>query len=174
MLPLKSISNMVAGDGVVTELIVGCRFDSHYLLRARSVAIMKHTTERYGAAAAVHPAMAVRSVLLGLLIAVGVVTSVPAIARANVSIVVNVPPPEQRVEVVPESRAGYVWAPGYWGWTGNHHTWHKGHWNRERRGYQWSPDHWEQRDGQHHFEPGRWQRQQERQQNQPQNRRTDG
>ncbi len=42
------------------------------------------------------------------------VLSTPAFARVNLNFDVEVVPPPPRVEVVPEPRPGYVWAPGYW------------------------------------------------------------
>jgi hypothetical protein len=80
----------------------------------------------------------------------------PARARGVVDIEVQPPPP--RVVVVPASRPGYVWAPGYWRWNGRSHVWTDGRWIRERRGYHWVPSHWEERHGRYHFEEGHWER----------------
>ena len=79
-------------------------------------------------------------------------------ARARVELYVGVAPPEPRVEVVPEPRRGYVWAPGFWEWRGRHHYWVPGHWMRARVGYHWEPDRWD-RDGERwHYYRGGWNR----------------
>ena len=69
-----------------------------------------------------------------------------------------VAPPAPRVVVVPEPRAGYVWAPGYWRWDGGQHVWIEGRWLPERRGYRWVPDRWDERGGRWYFEEGHWAR----------------
>jgi hypothetical protein len=71
---------------------------------------------------------------------------------------VAVAPPEPRVVVQPEVRLGYVWAPGYWRWSGHEHVWVDGRYLHERRGYRYHPAHWEERHGRYHFEEGHWER----------------
>jgi len=71
---------------------------------------------------------------------------------------VDVAPPPPRVVVEPSVRFGYVWAPGYWRWSGHEHVWVDGHYMRERRGYHWRPDHWDRRGNRYHFERGHWER----------------
>jgi hypothetical protein len=78
--------------------------------------------------------------------------------RRHETRVVLVAPPAPRVVVVPEARAGYVWAPGYWRWNGHEHVWIEGRWLPERRGYHWVPERWEQRRDGWHFEEGHWER----------------
>ena len=95
-----------------------------------------------------------RNLLLCLLLASGI-GATSAIAR---TIIVDVAPPEQRVEVVPAERSGYIWAPGYWSWSGGRHVWVGGHSMRARHGYSYSSARWEERDGRHHFNQGRWNR----------------
>lgn len=75
----------------------------------------------------------------------------------GVGLDIDVAPPPDRVYVAPP-RAGYIYAPGYWGWSGRRHVWHDGHYMRERRGYHWTPDHWERRNGRYHFDRGHWTR----------------
>ena len=91
-----------------------------------------------------------------------VILSTPAFARVNVNIDVGTPPPPARVEVVPEPRPGYVWAPGHWAWDGGRHVWREGHWIRERHGYRWAPDRWTEHQGPRgsrwHYETGHWER----------------
>src|ERR1700737_4109419 len=98
-----------------------------------------------------------KSLLLGLVIAAGVVGA-PTIASAGVFVDIGVAPPPPRVEVAPPPRAGYVWAPGFWEWRGNAHVWIPGRWMGERRGYHWAPDRWEQRGPHWHHERGHWER----------------
>jgi len=84
-----------------------------------------------------------------------------AIPAVGVNIDIEIAPPRARTEVVPPSRSGYVWTPGYWRWEGRRHVWVPGHWMRERPGYYWVPERWVSKNGRHQFEPGRWERRQE-------------
>src|SRR5258707_7771248 len=81
---------------------------------------------------------------------------VPADARPDVDVVVNVGPPPVRYEVVPAPRVGYVWTPGYWDWRGPRHMWIAGHWVRARHGYYYTPARWVERDGGWQFFCVRW------------------
>ncbi len=86
-----------------------------------------------------------------------VATAPRVVARGpGVEVVVRPPPP--RVVTVPQSRAGYVWAPGYWRWNGREHVWVDGQWIRERRGERWVPARWEERGDHWRFEEGHWER----------------
>ncbi|MGA9421697.1 MAG: hypothetical protein WBW61_04990 [Rhodanobacteraceae bacterium] len=67
----------------------------------------------------------------------------PASARVHVGIVVGVPPPAPRYEVVPPPRAGWVWAPGYWRWGGRHYIWVGGTWQHSRPGYVYYGPRWD-------------------------------
>lgn len=94
-----------------------------------------------------------RKTILALLLASSATAlSLPAAAEIYVSIA----PPAPRYEVAPAPRAGYVWAPGYWDWRGNHHVWAKGHWERERHGMYWHPNRWVESNGHYVLERGRW------------------
>jgi hypothetical protein len=100
--------------------------------------------------------MAIRNriVLAGIALSAAIV-SLPATAKTVVDI--EIAPPAPRVEVVPEARVGYVWAPGYWRWNGHRHVWIHGSWVRERRGWHWVPDAWVQKPNGHwHFVRGHW------------------
>ena len=70
---------------------------------------------------------------------------------------VEVAPPADRVYVAP-ARPGYIYAPGYWRWSGRNHVWVDGHYMRERRGYHWKPDRWKRRGNRYHYERGHWER----------------
>ena len=70
---------------------------------------------------------------------------------------IDVAPPPDRVYVAPP-RVGYIYAPGYWRWSGRNHVWVDGHYMRERRGYHWKPDRWERRGNRYHYERGHWER----------------
>ncbi len=98
-----------------------------------------------------------KALILGFMMAAGTVAA-PQIASAGIAIDVDVAPPPVRVEVVPEPRVGFVWAPGYWEWRDHAHVWVPGHYIRERRGYHWVPAHWDQRGARWHHEPGHWER----------------
>jgi len=102
--------------------------------------------------------MAKRKLWLATLCLASAAYLAPAVSSAAVAIDIDVAPPAPREEVVPAPRAGFVWAPGYWGWRGREHAWVGGHWIRERPGYHWTPDHWVQSGPHWHYEPGRWER----------------
>ncbi len=63
-----------------------------------------------------------------------------------------------RYEVVPATRAGFVWGPGYWEWRRHKHFWVAGHWVRHRPGYVYVPARWVERDGRWHYYGGAWNR----------------
>ncbi|MES2261173.1 MAG: YXWGXW repeat-containing protein [Pseudomonadota bacterium] len=73
-------------------------------------------------------------------------------------IVVRTAPPAPRSERVPEARRGYVWAPGYWNWSGNRYVWKRGSWVRERHGYVYHAPTWQERDGRWAMQRGSWER----------------
>lgn len=77
---------------------------------------------------------------------------------ASAQVVVEAPP-APRVEIVPPApAAGYIWAPGYWGWRGRGYGWYGGRWHIGRPGYAWAAPHWAAHGGRWHFAPGRWHR----------------
>ena len=94
--------------------------------------------------------------LLASLVAAAMIASAPHPASAAVGIYVDVAPPAARYELVPASRPGYVWQPGFWDYRSGHHTWVKGYWVKERKGYYWHPSRWEQDNGRWHFTRGDW------------------
>lgn len=101
---------------------------------------------------------ALRGTLRGALAAlmlVGAVSSGSVLARG---ISIEIAPPIPRVEVIPTQRAGYTWAPGYWGWQSNKHVWVNGHSMRSRKGYDWAPDRWNSVGNRHEYEAGHWTR----------------
>ncbi len=82
--------------------------------------------------------------------------ALPSVGSARVYVDVDVAPPAPRVEVIPEARVGYVWAPGYWDWDGQRYVWMNGHYIHERHGRHWVADHWERHhDHWRHIE-GHW------------------
>ena len=97
---------------------------------------------------------ATRSLLLSLIL-VGGVSSASALAR---SVIIEIAPPPDRVEVVPVQRRGYTWAPGYWRWQRGQHVWVSGHTMRMRTGYAWTPDRWNDVGNRHEFKAGHWTR----------------
>ena len=79
-------------------------------------------------------------------------------ANAQVSFNIQIGPPAPLYEQVPVMPAGYVWAPGYWAWHGDHHIWIHGRTMVQRIGYRWEPDVWEQRNNTYYRHAGRWER----------------
>lgn len=98
-----------------------------------------------------------KALMLSTAFALGLAT-VPALARVDVDLYVGARPPAARVEVIPEARPGYVWAPGFWRWEDGRHIWVDGYYQPARHGYRWVPDRWEEREHRHYFRPGRWER----------------
>ena len=96
------------------------------------------------------------AIVQGLLLSLLMTFAVPAYAEVNISI--NIAPPAPQYEVMPVIAPGYVWAPGYWAWHGDHHVWVRGRSIVQRTGYRWEPDRWEQHDRAYQRHPGYWQR----------------
>ena len=94
-----------------------------------------------------------RNLLLSLALAAGVFAA-PAYAQVRIN--VNIGPPALQYEAVPVIAPGYVWAPGYWGWSGERHVWVRGRSIVQREGYRWEPDRWEQRDRGYVRTVGHW------------------
>lgn len=65
-------------------------------------------------------------------------------AQVGVSITIGTPPPPPRYERMPAPRVGFVWAPGFWDWSGNTHVWVGGRWEQERVGYDYVRPEWRQ------------------------------
>lgn len=99
-----------------------------------------------------------KTMLAALLVAsLGAVTESP-LARADVEVYFNSPPPALRYERVPPPRRGYVWAPGYWDGNRDKHAWKRGHWERERQGHYYAQPRWIERNNGWALERGRWNR----------------
>jgi hypothetical protein len=103
--------------------------------------------------------MLMKKVLVSALFAAGMIgavaTPLPSVAA---DVFVNIAPPALRIEAVPEQRAGYVWAPGYWNYEHNNHVWVAGTSVREREGYVYQPHRWVEHEGKWNLEQGRWDR----------------
>ena len=95
----------------------------------------------------------IRHLLLSLSLAAGVFA---APAYAQLSFNISFAPPAPQYEVVPSVARGYVWAPGYWGWTGDRHVWIRGRSIVQREGYRWAPDRWDQRNSGYYRTAGHW------------------
>ena len=99
------------------------------------------------------PSNVLRNLLLSASLA-GAVFAAPAYAQISFNI--NVAPPAPQLEVVPNVSPGYVWAPGYWGWSGERHVWVRGRSIPQRDGYRWTPDRWDQRSDGYYRTVGHW------------------
>ncbi len=100
--------------------------------------------------------MKMRKLILGSLIAATLGVALPAAARTNVELFVDVAPPPARYEVVPAPRVGFAWVPGYWDWRGHRHHWVRGHYVRHRPGYIYEPVRWVERDGRYYYSRPGW------------------
>ena len=79
-----------------------------------------------------------------------------ALAQVGLNIVIGNAPPPPRFESVPPARQGYVWAPGYWNWEGDHHVWIGGHWEGARNGQQYRHSEWVQENNGWRLDRGGW------------------
>ncbi|MGH8114788.1 MAG: YXWGXW repeat-containing protein [Rhodanobacteraceae bacterium] len=86
------------------------------------------------------------------------VTPPASAAQVGLSITVGSPPPPMRRERIPPPRPGYVWAPGYWNWSGSNYIWVVGTWQRARPGYVYARPHWVHRGNRWVYHPSRWTR----------------
>lgn len=98
---------------------------------------------------------AMRNLSLTLLLAA---SAFAAPAYAQISFSINIAPPAPQHEVLPTIPPGHIWAPGYWGWSGERHVWVRGRTIVHREGHRWVPDRWEQRDRAYHRTAGYWER----------------
>ena len=101
--------------------------------------------------------MPIRNIVFSIALAIGA-CALPALATTTAEGYVEVdaaPPPPQQ-ETVPEARAGYLWVPGYWGWSGSQHVWVKGQYVPERLHHHWVAANWEHRGPHWYFQDGRW------------------
>lgn len=94
----------------------------------------------------------IRNLTLGALLALA--ATAPALAQVSINI--NLAPPQPQYEAVPALPPGQVWAPGYWAWNGDRHIWVRGRTIASREGYRWAPDRWEQRGDGYYRNPGYW------------------
>ena len=101
----------------------------------------------------------------------GATAAVPFASAADFNVELNVAPPPPRVESMPPAPGeGYVWAPGYWNWSGNQYVWSEGRYVQGRRGEHWVPDRWNEHEGRYRFERGHWDREQAREERQERRR----
>lgn len=100
----------------------------------------------------------IRNALVVALLVGSLGTVAPRAGAQPVGIVIDLAPPQVRVERVPDARRGYVWQPGYWNWNGRRHVWVEGAWLRARQGYVYAQPQWVQRDNRWEFRRGEWRR----------------
>jgi hypothetical protein len=98
----------------------------------------------------------IRKILLASLLLNASTLLVSQAATAKDIIVDQAPPADRHEAVPPTTRAGYVWAPGHWEWTGRFYSWTAGSWILQHRGQAWVADRWEQVGSQWHYLPGHW------------------
>ncbi len=99
--------------------------------------------------------MSIKTAIFFVALGVGAV-AMPEIGNARVYVDIDVAPPPPRVEVVPAVRVGYVWAPGYWNYSGHQHVWVNGRYIHDHHGHHWVNDNWEQRGTHWHHDAGHW------------------
>jgi hypothetical protein len=77
-------------------------------------------------------------------------------AAKYVEFEVAVPPPPERVEVVPAPRAGYTYEPGHYAWNGSAYVWIDGQFIRNREGHEYHPYVLEREGEKWRFRSGHW------------------
>lgn len=86
--------------------------------------------------------------------------ALPAISSAGVfvGVSVNIAPPALPVYVQPACpEAGYIWTPGYWGWSDGAYYWVPGTWVLPPQvGLLWTPGYWGWSDGAYLWHAGYW------------------
>jgi WXXGXW repeat (2 copies) len=86
--------------------------------------------------------------------------SLPAVSTAQVTVSVQVAPPELPVYDQPPMPAdGYLWTPGYWAWSDDDqdYYWVPGTWIEPPQvGYLWTPGYWGANDAAFMWHPGYW------------------
>lgn len=97
----------------------------------------------------------VKKTILALLLALSLA---PAVAVAQMGVVIRVAPPAPIVEYHERPpHPGFVWVDGYHRWNGRRYVWVRGHWMRPPHpGAVWIAHHYEQRDGGWVLIEGHW------------------
>ena len=128
---------------------------SYTLIRVAPMRHARPPCEAYGVEFRKDAVMNHRNTLLAVGLAIGsVAASVATTAAADVY--VRVAPPAPRYEVVPTVQPGWVWAPGYWNWSGRNYVWVSGHRVRARGHGRWVADRWVQEHGRWRHQHGHW------------------
>jgi hypothetical protein len=87
-----------------------------------------------------------------------VISATPLPVFADVSLSINIAPPELPVyeqPILPSE--GYVWTPGYWAYADNGYYWVPGAWILPPQvGFLWTPGYWDWNDGFYIFNNGYW------------------
>jgi YXWGXW repeat-containing protein len=101
--------------------------------------------------------MRIRSMLAALVMGVGAlgISAVASGARV-VELEIGVAPPQERVEVVPAPRHGYIYERGHYVVEGNRYVWVEGRFIREREGHRWHPYVLERHGERWHYRSGHW------------------
>lgn len=102
--------------------------------------------------------MLTRLILGAAMAAAGVLAPAAVAGDIQWGVSVDIAPPAPMVVVNPPPRPGYLWAPGYWGWSDGRHVWLNGSWLRERPGYAYWQPRWVMRDGYWWLQRGQWAR----------------
>ena len=76
---------------------------------------------------------------------------------AELRIYVETAPPPPKESTPPmSSKAGYVWSPGYWNWSGTTFVWNEGDWVKVEPSKKWVGPTWTQEGNKWYFTPGHW------------------
>ena len=75
----------------------------------------------------------------------------------EIRVLVDVPPPPAKVTTAPSTtKAGYVWSPGYWKWSGSDYVWTDGTWVQVVESKKWVQPTWTQDGTKWYFTAGHW------------------
>jgi WXXGXW repeat (2 copies) len=93
-------------------------------------------------------------------LAVAILAALPLMASAQISVSVNIAPPELPVyDLPPLPGDGYVWTPGYWAWDedSQDYYWVPGTWvEAPESGFLWTPGYWGFVNGAYAWNAGYW------------------
>ena len=102
--------------------------------------------------------MNIRKTIVSVALALGLAGSATLAAAASSSgeIEIQIAPPADRVEMVPEPREGYIYERGHYTWDGNRYTWSEGRFIQKREGHTYTPYALEHRGERWYYRRGHW------------------
>ena len=95
--------------------------------------------------------------ILPPLVAALAISAAPAFGQAtDGAVIANRPPPDSPTQSAPQTRDGYVFAPGYYAWRNDDYVWVDGRYERARPGYRYQSPRWVEENGRYRFIDEAW------------------